>query len=431
MANTPGTTGTSERTNSIQSVLSTGIQHEVARTQTFGQFPYVPEDGAIPSGGAKAGQTVIMRFQQRMQLTPNTINERADITPERVTDNQVSVSINEYGNAVQDTMLATIITKGDLREELIHAIGENQTATLDRLAGRNYYEGQNLVFRANGVSARSGLDSTNDILSASGVGMSFLTRATAALRASRAPGFEMDGNGQSNYMSVIHTALAQDLPETSGYLAALQYQSGRDELFNGELGNIRGLRFVESAQGKVYPGAGATAQAATTISASVSAGATTCVVADATGIAVGDVITLGTVEPGTSSTESEATSTYAGLESVLVTGVSGTTLTIAGLGYSSGNIATPGFRYDHASGTTVTEAALVAALPVFGPRSVMKAYAAEVGEFGEARITGPFDTLGRFHNFGWYAVMGWAKTNGLWTARLEVATKFPHLVVNE
>ena len=428
MANPQGTTGKDQRTYSIQSILSTGIQYEVSRKQTFGQFPYVPEDGAIPSGGAKAGQTVLMRFQQRMELNTNTINERADITPERVSDNQVSVTMNEYGNAVQDTMLATIVTKGNLREELVHAIGENQVASLDRLAGRNYYEGQNMVFRANGA-ARSDLDSVNDIMSASGVGMSFLTRGTAALRASRAPGFEMDGNGQPNYVSVVHGALVQDLPETAGYLPALQYQSGRDELFNGELGNIRGLRFVESAQGKVYPGAGAVAQAATTITASVAAGGTTCVVASATGIAVGDIITLGTVEPGTSNSETETT--YPDLENVLVTGVSGTTITIAGLGFSTGDIATPGFRYAHASGAAVTEAALVAALPIFGPRSVMKAYAAEVGEFGEARVTGPFDTLGRFHNFGWYAVMGWAKTNGLWTVRLEVATKFPHLVVNE
>lgn len=79
----------------------------------------------------------------------------------------------------------------------------------------------------------------------------------------------------------------------------------------------------------------------------------------------------------------------------------------------------------------VTEGDDVAAIPIFGPKSVMKAYASEVGEFGETKVTGPFDTLERFVNIGWYAVMGWNQTRGLWTVRLEVATTRRHIAVNE
>ena len=420
------TTDTSARTNSIQEILSTGIQMEAARTQVWGQFPYVPEDGAI--GGVDAGQTVTLRFQQRLPLATNTINELADVTPVRQTDNKVSVTINEYGAAAQTSRLAEVITKGNLRQEVVDNVGENMVASLDRIHGRQYYEGQNLVFRANGVANRSDLDSTNDVLSDSGVGMSFLARGTAALRAAKVPGFSRDGKGQEHYMTVIHTALAQDLPETSGYLPALQYQDGRETLFNGEMGEIRGLRFTESAQGKVYPGAGTVAQAATTLSSSAAKGATTIVVASASGLAVGDIITVGPVEDGSTITSETSASTT---ENVQITAVNSTTLTISGLGYSDGNIATPGLRYAHDSGEAVTEAALVAAIPLFGPKSVMKAFASEVGPFGEGKVSGPFDTLQRFMNFGWYALFGLAKTTGLGTVRLEVATRFPHLVINE
>ena len=419
------TTDTGARSNSIQEILSTGIQMEAARTQVWGQFPYVPEDGAI--GGVDAGQTVTLRFQQRMPLKTDTINELADVTPVRMTDNKVSVTINEYGNAAQTSRLAEVITKGNLRQEVIDNVAENMVASLDRIHGRQFYEGQNLVFRANGVANRSDLDATNDVLSDSGVGMSFLARGTAALRAAKVPGFSMDGNGQEHYASVIHTALAQDLPETSGYLPALQYQSGRDTLFNGEMGDIRGQRFMESAQGKVYPGAGAQAQA-TTLNGSVSAGATSIVVTSATGIAVGDILTIGTIEDGSTVTSETSASTT---ENVQVTAVNGTTITVSGLGYSSGDISTPGLRYAHDSGEAVTEAALVAAIPLFGPKSVMKAYASEVGPFGEGKVSGPYDVLQRFMNFGWYALFGLAKTTGLGTVRLEVATRFPHLVINE
>lgn len=421
-----GTTGTAELTNSLQEILTIEAQFEAARTQVFGQFPMVPADGAI--SGPDAGQTVKMRFLPRLPIKTDTINEKADITPRKVGDEYVDITINEYGDAVQITKFAEIVTKGDLRSETGRRVAEQMVASLDRLAGRQYYEGQNFVFRANGVSARSGLDAANDTLADTTVGHSFLERLQTALRSSRTPGFREDSQGVDFYSTVIHPVLRPDVTETAGYITALQYQSGRDQLFNGELGDVRGLRIMVSEQAKVYPGAGTAAQSATTLSASAVAGATTITVADATGLAVGDVITVGTLEDGSTVTSETSASTT---ENVLITAVNSNTLTIAGLGFASSGIDTPGLRFAHSSGESVVEAALVAAIPVFGPQSVMKAYASEVGEFGMTKVTGPFDVLERFLNIAWYAVMGWNKTNGLWTARGEVATQVPHLVYNE
>ena len=420
------TIGSTDLTNSIQTILTVEAQFEAARTQVFGQFPMVPPDGAI--SGADAGQTVKMRFLPRLPNKTDTINEKADVTPQTLDDRGVEVSIDEYGAAVQLTKFAEIVLKGDVRSESAQRVAEQMVGSLDRLAGRQYYEGQNFVFRANAVSARSGLDASNDTLADSGVGTGFLERGSTALRSSRTPGFRQDSNGIEFYSTVINPALRPDITETAGYLPALQYQSGRDELFNGELGDVRGLRIMVSEQGKVYPGAGTAAQGATTLSASAAAGATTVVVTDATGLSVGKVITIGTLEDGSTVTSETSAATT---ENVLITGVASTTLTIAGLGFSTGGIDTPGLRYAHASGESVVEAALVAAIPIFGPNSVMKAYASEVGEFGQSVVSGPFDVLQRFVNIGWYAVMGWNKTTGLGTARLEVATQFPHLVYNE
>lgn len=423
------TTGTAERTNSIQTLLTTDMMYEAARTQIWGQFPRIAPEGEL--SGARKGSTINVRFQQRLPFNTDTINEKADITPRQVTDNVSAISINEYGDAVQYSNFLTLVQMGDARKEIGKAIADQHVGSLDRLAGRQYYEGNTVVLRANSVAARVNLDSTSDILSNSGVGMSFIAQGISILRGQGAPGFTSDSNGQAKYATVIHTALAQDLPETSGYLPALQYREGAMTLFNGEMGELRGLRFTESVQGKVYPGAGTAAQAATTITAAVSAGGTSFVVADATGISVGDFVTLGTVEDGSTATTETYSAAVKRLETVLVTGVSGTTITVAGMGYAAGAAQTPGLRYDHPSGETVTEAALVAAIPIFGPESVMKAYAVPEGPFGHAVVSGPFDTLQRFHNVGWYFVGGWAKTMGLWTVRLEVATAKPSIVIKE
>lgn len=427
------TTGTADRANSIQTLLTTEMVYEAARTQVWGQFPKIAPEGEL--SGARKGSTINIRFQQRLPISTQTINEKADITPRVVNDNITAISINEYGDAVQYSQFLEYVQMGDARKEVGKAIADQQVGSLDRLAGRNYYEGNAMVMFANGNTARSGLDATNDTLKSSGVGMGFVSAAIAALRGQGAPGFSSDSNGQEKYATVVHTSVAQDIPETAGYLPALQY-GGKMTLFNGELAEVRGLRFTESVQGKVYPGAGTTAQGATTLNGAVVAGATTIVVTSATGFAVGDFITLGTLEDGVTVTKEDGTggTTPAAtqrLETVLVTAVASTTLTVLGMGYASGAAQTPGLRYAHPSGEAVTEAAQVAAIPVFGPSSVMKAYAVPAGPFGQAVVSGPYDVLQRFHNVGWKATVGWAKTMGLWTVRLEVACSQPTIVINE
>jgi N4-gp56 family major capsid protein len=422
------TNGTSDRSNSIQTLLTTELVMEASRKQVWGQFPKIAPEGEL--SGARKGSTIDIRFQQRIPINTDTINEKADITPRVVNDNKTTISIDEYGDAVQIARFLELVQMGDARSEIGKAIADQQVGSLDRLAGRQYYEGNTIVLRANQNSTRAGLDATNDTLKSSGVGWNPIVQAQSMLRGAGAPGFSTDSGGQEKYATVIHESVAADVPEIAGYLPALQY-GGKMTLFNGELAEVRGLRITTSAQGKVYPGAGATAQATTTLSASAAKGAATIAVASATGIAVGDFITLGTVEDGSTVTTENATAAVSRLETVLVISVSGTDIGVAGMGYASGAAQTPGLRYDHPSGEPVTEAAQVAAIPIFGPQSVMKAYAVPEGPFGHAVVSGPYDTLQRFHNVGWYFVGGWAKTMGLWTARLEVACAAPTIVINE
>lgn len=419
-----GSTGASERANSIQAILSAQITLEAERTTVWDQFTYTPEDAVLPTGGRMAGQTVTLRFQESLPISTalSPIPEKADIDPQEFDDNVVSVTVDEYGNTAQPTEWARHITKGDLDKEIAEGMAENSVAVHDRLAMRQYIGAPVHLF-PNGNSAKSGLDATNDTLLSSSVGLSFLGQAQSMLRSRRVPGFNTDKDGRPKYSTVVHSLLMQDVPLTSGYLSALQMREGSDTLFNGEVMELNGLKFMESSQGKVYPSAGATAQAATTLNGAVSKGATSIVVTSATGLAVGDFVAIGAVE--TDNTDS------VGIESVLITAVNGTTLTIAGAGYSTGDVATSGLRYAHATGVAVTEAATVAAIPIFGPKAVMKAYAGDLGAFGEARVTGPFDRLGRFKNYGWYSIVGWARTMGLWIIVPEVACAQNSILINE
>lgn len=416
-----GTIGHNDRTYSLQEILSDRVEMEAGRTRVWGQFPSVPDEAVISRNNR--GETVWIRFQPRMDIADalSPIAEKTDIVARQLGDNRVAVSIAEYGNTVQTTEYAEMVLKGSVRDETAEAVSENLVAVTDRIIMRAYI-GAPLTIRANGA-ARTALDSTNDTLLNANVGLPFVGQAMSILRSNRAPGFESDGNGQQKYATVIHTGLAQDLRAAAGYLPKLQNDDGNNTIYTNEIGEFNGLRVMESAQGKMYPGAGQSAQAATTLSAAANAQATTITVASATGLSVGDFITIGT--PETDDTDTQ------GIETVLITAVNGTTLTIMGTGYSSGNVATAALRYDHASGESVIEADAVGAMPIFGPLSAIMAHTAELGPTGEVRVSGPFDSLGRFVNVGWYHTFGVARTRGLWIVKLEVAAAYNSILINE
>ncbi len=185
-------------------------------------------------------------------------------------------------------------------------------------------------------------------------------------------------------------------------------------IYDGEVGQLAGIRFSESYNGKLYLSGGTTAQAAGVINGAIAAGDTTFTALNA-GLVVGDFVTVGALEASVA-------------EQVLITAVNAAVnasiITISGVGNKSDNF---GFRYAHVTGVATTEAAQVGAMVLQGPRSVGKAYSSITGPKGDLRVTGPFDAIGRFVNFSWYFIGGYGIVSQKWLLRLEfaMANKLP------
>jgi len=214
------------------------------------------------------------------------------------------------------------------------------------------------------------------------------------------PPFE-DGS----YATLVHPLVIKDVQNLAEWKAVGEYAdpkalyTGRPgqiyagAKFKGEAGQLGGLRLVSNRLGKIFPAGGTAAQAETTCTEPIAAGDTSCTVAAATGITIGDWVTL---NAGTGVQEQ-----------VLVTNVAGLVLTIRGIGNKFSNF---GFKYAHADNCSLIEGTNVAALPVFGPNSIRGRFASEVGKNGEVRIAVK-DTLipGRFINHSWYWVGGFGQ----------------------
>ncbi|MFA6046255.1 MAG: hypothetical protein WC718_14825 [Phycisphaerales bacterium] len=160
-----------------------------------------------------------------------------------------------------------------------------------------------------------------------------------------------------------------------------------------------GFRIIESAQAKVFWGAGAANAAgavATTLDGAVVAGATRVILTSAASVSAGQYITIGTVE-------TEAVAPSSTLEQVYVVtvdpdGDNANELEIQGVGDGT-NL---GLRYDHASAEVVTTDYNVCGVPVLGKNSLLGAYGSSTGKFGQPKFKEGLDILDRQFYAGWY-----------------------------
>lgn len=72
-----------------------------------------------------------------------------------------------------------------------------------------------------------------------------VNRAVTWLKKNNAP--KIDGS----YIAFIHPSVAEDLRESDGWKEAHQYASVK-EIFNGEIGELHGCRFIETNAAKIY-----------------------------------------------------------------------------------------------------------------------------------------------------------------------------------
>lgn len=143
----------------------------------------------------------------------------------------------------------TISDRLDLEavDDVIYAATEEMgaagSATLDTLTRNVLVAGTNVIYapKSTGetVSSRATLDDT-----------SLLTRAVVkkcatALKKAKAP--KIDGK----YVAIIHPSVAEDLRNDPAWEEAHKY-AATTEIFNGEIGELDGVRFVETTEAKIW-----------------------------------------------------------------------------------------------------------------------------------------------------------------------------------
>ena len=200
----------------------------------------------IPANGGKN-----IEFRKYDSLPKATTPLTEGVTPDGQTMNvsTVTAEVRQYGGwvPITDTLQLTSIDNNILQATKI--IASQAGRTLDTIVRDVLAGGTNVLYAPKigeggvetAVTSRATLDATCQLTS------DLIARAATQLKAMNA-----DPIGTS-FVGIIHPYVAYELRRDPDWIDVHKYAQP-DEIYNGEIGTLHGVRFVETSEAKIWKG---------------------------------------------------------------------------------------------------------------------------------------------------------------------------------
>ena len=198
-----------------------------------------------PVQQAMPGTGVTFTIFADIAAATSTLNEVTDVTPTALSDSQVTVTLNEYGNAVVTTAKLRGTAFLDVDSAAANIIGYNAGDSMDQVVRDVLAGGTNVVYATGGSTTPTSRESisTDDILHADDV-----RKVVAQLRGANVATFE------GSYMGFIHPDVSYDFrsnTDVSAWRTPANYVNP-EGIYNGEIGKFESVRFIETPRAKVF-----------------------------------------------------------------------------------------------------------------------------------------------------------------------------------
>ena len=202
----------------------------------------------IPANGGKN-----IEFRKYDSLPKATTPLTEGVTPDGQTMNvsTVTAEVRQYGGwvPITDTLQLASIDNNIVQATKI--IASQAGRTLDTIVRDVLAGGTNVIYAPKigeggaetAVTSRATLDATCQLTS------DLIARAATQLKAMNA-----DPIGTS-FVGIIHPYVAYDLRRDPDWIDVHKYAQP-DEIYNGEIGTLHGVRFVETSEAKIWKGTG-------------------------------------------------------------------------------------------------------------------------------------------------------------------------------
>ena len=202
----------------------------------------------IPANGGKN-----IEFRKYDSLPKATTPLTEGVTPDGQTMNvsTVTAEVRQYGGwvPITDTLQLTAIDNNIVQATKI--IASQAGRTLDTIVRDVLAGGTNVIYAPKigeggaetAVTSRATLDATCQLTS------DLIARAATQLKAMNA-----DPIGTS-FVGIIHPYVTYELRRDPDWIDVHKYAQP-DEIYNGEIGTLHGVRFVETSEAKIWKGTG-------------------------------------------------------------------------------------------------------------------------------------------------------------------------------
>lgn len=196
----------------------------------------------IPKNGSKK-----IEFRKFASLPKATTPLTEGVTPDgkKLSATAIEAEVSQYGDYVVMSDILDLTAIDPVVVEATKVCGRQAGLTLDTITRNILHSGTNVYYAPKGdgtvVESRAALDDTCKLT------VDVVRRVAAILKKNNAP--KIDGS----YVAIIHPFAAYDLMSDKEWQYPHQYKD-TDNIYEGEIGKIAGVRFVETSEAKIYEG---------------------------------------------------------------------------------------------------------------------------------------------------------------------------------
>ena len=198
----------------------------------------------IPKG---SGKTIEFRKFASLPKALTPLTEGVTPDGKSLTVTAITATVAQYGDFITQSDVLELTALDNTILEATKLLGRQAGLTLDTITRNVLHSGTNVTYcpkiGADGseteVTSRSALDDTCQLT------VKVVQQVVAKLRGQNAPTIG------GKYVAIIHPYVAYDLMRDPEWIEAHKYAKP-DNLYEGEIGEVAGVRFVQTTEAKIY-----------------------------------------------------------------------------------------------------------------------------------------------------------------------------------
>ena len=235
-------TGSSTLTAEMKTFYDMTLIDEAQANLVHDQFG---QKRPIPANGGKT-----IEFRKFAPLAKALTPLTEGVTPDgkSLSVSTITATIAQYGDFITQTDVLELTSLDNTILEATKLLGRQAGITLDTITRNVINGGTNVTYcpkvaggTETAVTSRSALDATSQLT------VKVIQQVVAKLRGQNAPTIG------GKYVAIIHPYVAYDLMRDPEWIDAHKYANPTN-LYEGEIGEIAGVRFVQTTEAKVFDG---------------------------------------------------------------------------------------------------------------------------------------------------------------------------------